>query len=69
MPAAFAEFVMLLVCNQRTVHIDRHLPPKGLVKPVVFRGRGKILVSPYHMGNAHQMVVHHIGKIVGGIAV
>ena len=60
---------MLLVGNQRTVHIHRNLPAEGLIEAVVLRRRGQVLISPDHMGNAHEMIVHHIGEIVGGIPV
>ena len=69
MAAAFAELLVIFIGNQRTVYIDRHLPAKSFIQPVVFRRGGKILVSPHHMSDSHQMIVHHIGKIVGGITV
>ena len=60
---------MLLIRDQRAVYINRHLPAEGLVEPVVFRGGRQIFIPPHHMGDPHQMVVHHIGKIIGRIAV
>ena len=60
---------MLLVGDGRTVDVHRHLPAEGLVKTVVFGGGGQILVSSHHMGDPHQMVVHHVGEVVGGVSV
>ena len=46
--------------------INGHFPAKGLVQEVVLRGGGKILVAPDDVGDAHGVVIHHIGEVVGG---
>ena len=69
MTAAFAQFLVVLVSDQRAVDIDRDLPAKSLIKPVVFRSRGQVLIAADHMSDPHGMVVHHVREIVGGIAV
>ena len=69
MTAALRQLLVLLVGDQRAVHIGRHLPAESLVETIVLRRGGQILVASHHMGDAHQMVVHHVGKIIGGIAV
>ena len=69
MAAAFGKLMMLLIRNQRTVHIYRHLPPKRFIKPVIFGRGGKVLVSSHHMGDSHEMIIHNVSKIIGGISV
>ena len=69
MAASLGQLLVLLVGDERTVDVHRHLPAESVIEAVVLGGRGKVLISPYHMGDAHEMVVHHVGKIVGGIAV
>ncbi len=61
--------MVFLVRNQRTMDIHRDIPSKGLIQAVIFGGGRKVLVSSYHMGNSHQMVVYYIGKIISGITV
>ena len=56
---------MLLVSDQGTVYILRYIPSEGFIKPVVFRRTGKILISPYHMGYPHEMIVDDICEIIG----
>ena len=69
MTAAFGKLVMLLVCDQRTMNVYRHLPSKGIIKSVILRRRGKVFISAYNMGNAHQMVIYNVCKVIGRIAV
>ena len=45
------------------------LPAKGLIQQVVLGGGGQILTAADDVGDAHQVVVHHVGKVVGGHAV
>ena len=40
-------------------------PAKGLIQQVVLGGGGQILAATDDMGNAHQVVVHHVCKVVG----
>ena len=37
MAAAFAQLFMIFICDQRTVHIHRHVPAKCFINFVVFR--------------------------------
>ena len=69
MAAALRKLMVLLIRDQRAVHIDRHFPTKGLIQTVILRRRGQIFIAPHHMGDPHQMIVHHICKIISGIAV
>ena len=52
-----------------TVDINRNLPAKRFIKPVIFWGRRKIFIAPHDMRYAHQMVVNDICKIISRIAV
>ena len=60
---------MILVGDQRAVHVSRHIPAECLVDLVVLGRGGKILIAPDHMGDPHQVVVDHVGEIIGGITV
>ena len=64
-----AEFFMILVRNGRAVYIHRYIPSKGLIQAIVFRCRGKVLVTTDYMGDLHQMVIDDIGKIVCRISI
>ena len=44
-------------------------PAEALVQQVVLGGGGEILAAAHHVGDAHQVVVHHVCKVVGGQAV
>ena len=69
MSGTLGELLMILIRNQRTMHEFRGFPAEGIIESLVLRTGGKILISPNHMGNPHQMVVHDIGKIIGREAV
>ena len=69
MTTALTEFLVVLICNERTVYIDRWLPAECLIEAIVLRRGRQIFISSDHMGNIHQMIVNHIGKIVGWITV
>ncbi len=45
------------------------LPAKSFVKQVVFWSGREIFLPADYMRNFHQVVVHHVGKIVGGEAI
>ena len=49
--------------------VGGNLPAEGLVEQVVLGGGGEILAAPHHMGDAHQVVVDHVGEVIGGQAV
>jgi len=47
----------------------RHFPAKILVQQLVLGRRVNPLLATNDMGNAHQMIVHHIGEVIGGHAI
>ena len=53
----------------RAVNVFRNLPAERLVQQVVLGRGGKILIAADHMGDAHGVVVHHIGKVIGWHAI
>ncbi len=48
---------------------DRQLPAESLVQTDMLGQRGDPLFGPDDVGDAHQMVVNHIGQMVGREAV
>ena len=60
---------MCLICDQRTMYINRDLPSECLVNTVVLRRRGKILITSYNMRNPHKMVINYVCKIVCRISI
>ena len=69
MAASLTQFFMLFIGNQRAVYIHRNLPAKRIIEPIVFWGGRQIFIASYHMGDPHQMIIHHIGKVVCGVPV
>ena len=51
------------------MHVHRHVPAEGFIKAVVLRRTGEVLLSAHHVGDLHQVVIHHVGKVIGGEAV
>ena len=51
------------------MHIVRALPAERVVQQHIFWRRGNILIAPHDIIDAHQMIVHDVGKIIGGVAV
>ena len=47
----------------------RRPPPEGTVEFDMFRQRGEPFLCSDHVRYAHEMIVHHIGKMVGRKAV
>ena len=68
-PVPLGQLVVGVLHHRGAVDVMGHLPAERLVQQIVLGGAGQILVAPYHMGDAHGMIVHHVGKIVGGHAV
>ena len=66
---AFAELMGRIPHDGGAVDILGDLPAEGLVQQVVLGGGGKVFVAADDMGDAHGVVVHHVGKVVGGHAV
>ena len=69
MSASLGKLLVVFICNQGQMDINGNLPAECLIQTHIFRGRRKIFISSYHMGNVHGMVVYHVGKIVSGISV
>ena len=69
MSGTFGQLLMLFVCDQRTVYIDRNIPSECFVNTVVFRCRRKILVSSDYMCDSHKVVVYNVCKIVSRVSV
>ena len=66
---ALGHLVVGVPHNGRAVDIAGNIPTEALVQQVVLGGGGQVLAASDHMGDAHQVVVHHIGKVIGGQAV
>ena len=69
MTAAFGQFLMIFVCDQRAVDVFRNLPSECFIQTVVLRCRGQIFVSSYYMCNSHQMIIDNICKVVSRISI
>ena len=57
------------VAQERQVAEDRLLPAEAPVELHVLGQRGEPLLGPDDVRDAHQVVVHHVGEVVGGEAV
>ena len=68
-PVALRELVGGVLHHRGAVDVHRDVPAEGLIQQVVLGGGGKVLVAPDDMGDAHGVVVHHVGEVVGGHAV
>ena len=66
---ALGQLVLGVLHDRRAVDVDGLLPAESLIQQVVFGGGGEVLAAADHVGNAHQVIVHHVGKVVGGHAV
>ena len=58
-----------MIAHQRQVHEDRRLETEILIDEDVLRNRGEPFLAARHMGDLHQVVVHHIRHMVGRHAV
>ena len=65
MPAPLAQFLMILICDQRTMYINRDFPAKCLIQTIVLRRGCKVFIPAHNMCDLHQMIVDHIGKVIG----
>ena len=63
---ALGHLIVLVPHDGRAVDIGGNFPAEGFIKQIVLGGRGQIFAAPDHMGDSHEMIVHHIGKIIGG---
>ena len=48
------------------VDIGGNIPAQRLIQVVVTGRGGKILHAAHNMGDAHEMVIDDVGKVVGG---
>ena len=62
---ALRQLVLRVLHDGRAVDVDGLLPAERIVQQVVLRRRGQILAAADDMGNAHQVVVHDVRKVVG----
>ena len=61
--------MVVLIGDQRAVDVLGNIPAKRLIQAVVFGRGGNVLIASDNVGNAHQMVIDDVGKVVGRIAV
>ena len=66
---ALAHLVVLVPHDGGAVDVGGNLPAEGLIEQIVLGGGGEIFAAPDHVGDAHEVVVHHVGEVVGGQAV
>ena len=66
---SLGQLVCLVFHDRCTVYIFRYVPAECLIQQIILRSRGKVLVAAYNMGDAHEVVVHNVGKVVGRHAV
>ena len=55
--------------HRRKVQIDGRFPSERLIEQVVFRRGRQVFRAAHHVGDGHQVVVDHVGKIVSRQAV
>ena len=55
--------------DQRDMGHDRHLPAHGLVDLRLSGRVGEVIDAPDHMGDAHVVIVHDDGELIGRRAV
>ena len=53
MSTTFGKLLVCLICDQRTMYINRDIPSESFVDTVVFRSWGKILVTSYYVCDLH----------------
>ena len=66
---ALGHFVVLVPHDGGAVDIGGDLPAEGLVQQIVLGGGGEVLAAADHVGDAHQVVIHHVCEVIGGQAV
>ena len=52
--------------DQRQMDIFGNIPVESLIKQIVFGRTGEIFRTAHHMGDAHEVIIDHIGKVVSG---
>ena len=58
--------VLAIAHDGRAVDIGRDVPAEGFVEKIVLGRRGEILAAAHDVGNAHEMVVDDICKVIRG---
>ena len=66
---ALADLAAVGVAQQRHVHEHRRRPAERLVQHEVLGGRGNPLLGADDVRDLHDVIVHHVGQVIGGIAV
>ena len=66
---AFGHFVLRVPHHGGAVDVGGYFPTEGVVQQIVLRRGGQVFAATNHMGDAHQVIVDDIGKIIGGQAV
>ena len=51
------------------MYVNRDIPAKCLVDAVIFRRRGKILVTSYYMRDSHKVVIYNVCKVIGWVSI
>ena len=62
---ALGHFVVRVAHDGRAVDIARHVPAETFVQKVVLRRAGEILAAAHDVGDAHEMIVNDVCKVVG----
>ena len=63
---ALGHLVLAITHDGRAVDIGRDVPAEGFVEKIILRRGGKILAAAHDVGDAHQMVVNDICKVIRG---
>ena len=66
---ALGHLVVLVPHDGGAVDVGGDLPAEGLIQQIVLGRGGQVLAAPDHVGDAHEVIVHHVGEVVGGQAV
>lgn len=68
-PLPLGQLAAIPVEEQGQVGKVRWLPAQGLVEEQMLGGGDQPLGAPQHVADAHVVVVHHAGQVVGGEAI
>ena len=62
---ALGEFLAVLAHDHGQVAVLRGLPAEGFIQQNVQRTGGNPLLRPHDVRDGHQMIVHHVGQMIG----
>ena len=65
MAASLCQLLVILIGQKRTVYVGRLLPSERMVQTGILRSGRQILVTSHNVGNAHQMVIYYVRKVIG----